>query len=79
MGRGNAGIGEPADSRRNAGDDTEWDVGSGKRQAFLAAAADTARSAIEPPAIVVVGPVVGLRRELDWLGKLAAGALGPAR
>ena len=43
------------------------------------AAADAARSAIEPPAIIVVGPVVGLRGELDWLGKLAAGALGPAR
>jgi uroporphyrin-III C-methyltransferase len=43
------------------------------------AAADAAASSIEPPAIIVVGPVVGLRHELDWLGKLAANALGPVR
>lgn len=43
------------------------------------AAADVAASAIEPPAIIAVGPVVRLRHELDWLGKLADKALDPAR
>jgi uroporphyrin-III C-methyltransferase len=42
------------------------------------AAADMAAAAIEPPAIVVIGPVVRLRRELDWLGRLAATTLGAA-
>jgi uroporphyrin-III C-methyltransferase len=40
------------------------------------AAADMASAAIEPPAVVVIGPVVRLRHELDWLGRLAATALG---
>src|SRR5262249_41976590 len=43
------------------------------------ASADAALSAIEPPAIVAIGPVVRLRRELDWLGEIAAGALGGVR
>ena len=34
------------------------------------AAADVARSGLEPPAIVVVGEVVRLRAALDWLGAL---------
>jgi uroporphyrin-III C-methyltransferase len=46
-----------------------------------AAAADLARSGLEPPAIVVVGEVVRLRAALDWLGaltgrKLVADPLG---
>ncbi len=44
-----------------------------------AAAADAAASAIEPPAVVAVGPAVRLRRELDWLGTLADQAIHPAR
>jgi uroporphyrin-III C-methyltransferase len=43
------------------------------------AAADVASSAIEPPAIIAVGPVVRLRHELDWVGKIAASALDPVR
>jgi len=42
------------------------------------AATDAKASGIEPPAIVVVGPVLRLRRELDWIGKLAAKALDRA-
>ncbi|HIJ37576.1 MAG TPA: uroporphyrinogen-III C-methyltransferase [Rhodospirillaceae bacterium] len=34
-------------------------------------AALAAREAIEPPALVVIGPVVPLRQHLDWLGGLA--------
>jgi len=42
------------------------------------AEADVAASALEPPAIVVVGEVVRLRAGLDWLGALTAGrALDP--
>ncbi len=43
------------------------------------AAVDVAASSIEPPAIVVVGPVIRLRRDLDWIGNLAAEALRPMR
>lgn len=43
------------------------------------AAADVAAAAIEPPAVVAVGPVVRLRHELDWIGQLAGNALGPVR
>jgi len=32
---------------------------------------DTEKAAIEPPAIVVVGPVVRLRAGLDWMGALS--------
>ena len=32
---------------------------------------DAADAAIEPPALIAVGPVVRLRRELDWIGRLA--------
>jgi uroporphyrin-III C-methyltransferase len=42
------------------------------------AAADMAAATIEPPAVVVIGPVVRLRHELDWLGRLAATTLGAA-
>jgi len=35
------------------------------------AAADIAAAALEPPAIIVVGPVVALRPRLDWFGRLA--------
>jgi uroporphyrin-III C-methyltransferase len=46
----------------------------------LAEAADAAAAAaIEPPAIIAVGPVVRLRRELDWIGGVAATTLGPAQ
>jgi len=38
---------------------------------------DTERAGIEPPAIVVVGPVVRLRAGLDWLGALSGRALEP--
>ena len=44
-----------------------------------AAAKDAAAAAIDPPALVAIGPVVRLRRELDWLGTLAADALPPTR
>jgi uroporphyrin-III C-methyltransferase len=44
-----------------------------------AAAADAAAAAIEPPAVIAVGPVVRLRRDLDWIGPLAARALDPVR
>ncbi len=43
------------------------------------AAADAAAAAIEPPAVVAVGPVVRLRSELDWVGELAQKALDPVR
>jgi uroporphyrin-III C-methyltransferase len=43
------------------------------------AAADAAAAAIEPPAVIVIGPVVRLRHELDWIGKLAGKALEQAR
>ncbi|HUC61541.1 MAG TPA: SAM-dependent methyltransferase, partial [Alphaproteobacteria bacterium] len=33
------------------------------------AAQDAAAAGLEPPAIVAVGEVVALRRELDWLGR----------
>lgn len=46
---------------------------------LLRAAADAAAAVIEPPAVVAVGPVVRLRHELDWIGKLATNALGPVR
>lgn len=36
-----------------------------------ACVADVARTAVEPPALVVVGEVVRLRAGLDWLGALA--------
>jgi uroporphyrin-III C-methyltransferase len=40
-------------------------------------ARDAAESAIEPPAIVVVGDVVRLRAGLDWMGALQGRALDP--
>ncbi len=40
-----------------------------------ACVADVARTAVEPPALVVVGEVVRLRAGLDWLGALAGRAL----
>ena len=43
------------------------------------AAQDAADAAIEPPALIAIGPVVKLRRELDWLGQLAENTLAPAR
>jgi uroporphyrin-III C-methyltransferase len=37
--------------------------------------ADVAAAGLEPPAVVVVGPVVRLRKDLDWIGRVAkAGA-----
>lgn len=39
-----------------------------------AAAKDAAAAAIEPPALIAIGPVVRLRHQLDWLGQLAASA-----
>jgi uroporphyrin-III C-methyltransferase len=42
-----------------------------------AAAADAAAAGLEPPAVVAVGPVVRLRRELNWIDALAARALAP--
>jgi len=36
---------------------------------------DTEEAAIEPPAIVVIGPVVRLRAGLDWLGALSGRVL----
>jgi uroporphyrin-III C-methyltransferase len=44
-----------------------------------AAAKDAAAAAIEPPALIAIGPVVRLRRELDWLGVLAENATAGAR
>jgi len=44
-----------------------------------AAAADAAAAGIEPPAVIAVGPVVRLRRELNWIDALAASALMPPR
>jgi uroporphyrin-III C-methyltransferase len=41
------------------------------------AAADTRAAGIEPPTLVVVGPVVPLRRALDWLGALEGRVLTP--
>jgi uroporphyrin-III C-methyltransferase len=41
------------------------------------AAAEVAAAGIEPPAIVVVGPVVRLRAGLDWLSALAGQPLDP--
>ncbi|HEX6978440.1 MAG TPA: uroporphyrinogen-III C-methyltransferase [Alphaproteobacteria bacterium] len=41
------------------------------------AAADSAASGIEPPAIVVIGDVVRLRAGLDWVGALAGRVLDP--
>jgi uroporphyrin-III C-methyltransferase len=35
------------------------------------AAADVAAAALEPPAIIAVGPIVTLRTGLDWLGAMA--------
>jgi uroporphyrin-III C-methyltransferase len=35
------------------------------------AAADVAAAALEPPAIIAVGPIVTLRAGLDWLGAMA--------
>jgi len=46
---------------------------------LAAAAQDAAAAAIEPPALIAIGPVVRLRRELDWLGQLAANTLPRAR
>jgi uroporphyrin-III C-methyltransferase len=43
------------------------------------AAADAAAAGIEPPAVIAVGPVVRLRRELNWIDALAARALAPSR
>jgi uroporphyrin-III C-methyltransferase len=43
------------------------------------AAKDAAAAALEPPALIAIGPVVTLRRELDWLGQLAANTLPRAR
>lgn len=40
-----------------------------------ACVADVARTAVEPPALVVVGEVVRLRAGLDWLGALAGRTL----
>ena len=37
-----------------------------------------AAAALVPPAIVAIGPVVRLRHELDWLGRLAGATLAPA-
>lgn len=42
------------------------------------AAADAAAARIEPPAVVVLGPVVALRGALDWLGALDGRLLDPA-
>jgi uroporphyrin-III C-methyltransferase len=41
------------------------------------AAADIATAALEPPALVAVGPIVRLRAGLDWLGALAGRRLTP--
>ncbi|HVA16057.1 MAG TPA: uroporphyrinogen-III C-methyltransferase [Stellaceae bacterium] len=46
---------------------------------LAAAARDAVAAAIEPPALIAIGPVVRLRRELDWLGGVAAKSLNPAR
>jgi uroporphyrin-III C-methyltransferase len=43
------------------------------------AAKDAAAAAIEPPALIAIGPVVRLRRELDWLGQLTENATAEAR
>ena len=40
-------------------------------------AADIRRSSLEPPALLVVGPVVRLRAGLDWLGAAAGRRLDP--
>ncbi len=44
---------------------------------LAAAATDAAAHGIAPPAIVVVGEVVGLRAGLDWLGALSGRVLEP--
>jgi uroporphyrin-III C-methyltransferase len=41
------------------------------------AARDAEAAGLEPPALVVLGPVVRLRAGLDWLGALAGRALDP--
>ena len=46
---------------------------------LAAAAKDAAAAAIEPPALIAIGPVVRLRRELDWLGLVPEGADTTAR
>jgi uroporphyrin-III C-methyltransferase len=46
---------------------------------LAAAAQDAIAAAIEPPALIAIGPVVRLRHELDWLGQLAANTLARAR
>ncbi|HWE74919.1 MAG TPA: uroporphyrinogen-III C-methyltransferase [Stellaceae bacterium] len=46
---------------------------------LAAAAEDAAAAALEPPALIAIGPVVKLRRELDWLGQVAANTLPRAR
>lgn len=43
------------------------------------AAADARAAAIEPPAVIAVGPSIPLRRRLDWIGGLAAEALEKTR
>jgi len=43
------------------------------------AAQEAAAAGIDPPAIVAIGPVVRLRRELDWINRIAANALDPVR
>lgn len=44
-----------------------------------AAAIDAKAAAIEPPAVVAVGPALRLRRQLDWMSALATSALDPAQ
>jgi uroporphyrin-III C-methyltransferase len=46
---------------------------------LAAAAKDAADAALEPPALIAIGPVVTLRHELDWLGQLAQNTLPRAR
>ena len=41
------------------------------------AASDVAAARLDPPALVVIGPVVPLRAGLDWLGALAGRVLDP--
>ncbi len=46
---------------------------------LASAVADARTAGIEPPAVIAVGPAVRLRKDLDWIGGLAARALEQTR
>ena len=73
----NAGVGEPADAGRDAGDDPERHAGLHQAQRLLSPAAEDERvTALEPQdALVLARQLHQAQRDVDLLGRRPAAAL----